>query len=66
MQTRRQQDRRKSTVRGVTGYDRRKVVRRHTLRKDTLMFASVEPSDYAALNASFSDFSIFTRFTHRK
>lgn len=66
MQIRRHQDRRKTTVRGVTGYDRRKSVRRRALRKDTLMFASVEPSEYAALNASFSDFSIFTRFTHRK
>jgi len=58
MQIRRHQDRRKTTVRGVTGYDRRKGERRRTLRKNTLMFASVEPSEYASLNKSYWDFTV--------
>jgi hypothetical protein len=61
MHSRRQQDRRKTTQRGVTGYDRRKGERRRTLRKDTLMFATVEPSEYAALDLSYLDFTVIRR-----
>ena len=61
MQMRRHKDRRKTIVRGVTGYDRRKSERRSALRKDTLMFATVEPSEYAALNASYLELSISGR-----
>jgi hypothetical protein len=56
MQIRKLQDRRKAIKRGV-GFDRRKLQR----RGDTIAFAPVMPSEYAALKADFPDFSILRR-----
>jgi len=56
MQIRRQQDRRTATQRGVTEYDRRKRNRRASLN-DAVAFAPIEPREYAALSAAYSDIS---------
>ncbi len=61
MQTRRQQDRRKTTQRGVTGYDRRKGERRGAVRVNDVTFTTVAPSEYVALNASYLDFTVIRR-----
>ncbi len=57
MQTRRLQNRRTTTVRGVTGYDRRKRERRAS-RDDAVAFAPVAPRENAELQADDLDFTI--------
>ena len=50
------QDRRTTTVRGVTGYDRRKQSRRAS-RDDAVAFAPVAPREYAEPQADGLDFT---------
>ena len=52
-----QQDRRTTTVRGVTGYDRRKRYRR-ALRNDAVAFTPVAPREHAKPQADDLDFTI--------
>ena len=56
MQTRKQ-DRRKATLRGVTGYDRRKRERRRALPGDAMTFAPGAPNEYAEPQADDLDFT---------
>ena len=51
------QDRRRTTLRGVTGYDRRKRNRRAS-QDDAVEFVPVAPSDYAEPQADDLDFTI--------
>jgi hypothetical protein len=60
MQTRRKQDRRTTTQRGVTGYDRRKQNRRAS-RDDAMAFIPVAPREHAELQAVDLDFTIVRR-----
>ena len=57
MQTRKQQNRRTTTVRGVTGYDRRKRERRAS-RDDAVAFSPGAPREHAELQADDLDFTI--------
>lgn len=57
MQTRKQQDRRKTTQRGVTGYDRRKRERRHALLDDAVATATGAPRENTKLQADDLDFT---------
>ena len=58
MQIRRPQDRRTTTVRGVTGYDRRKRERRRALLDAAVAFAPVAPREHAEPQADDLDFTI--------
>ena len=58
MQIRRPQDRRTTTVRGVTGYDRRKRERRRAVVADAVAVAPVAPKEHAELQADDLDFTI--------
>lgn len=60
MQLRKQKDRRTTTVRGVTGYDRRNRQRRASLDY-AVAFVPVAPRDYVGLQADDLDFSIVRR-----
>jgi len=57
MQTRKQQDRRKTTQRGVTGYDRRKRERRRASPNDPITFAPGVPMENAEPQADDLDFT---------
>lgn len=57
MRIRKQRDRRTTTVRGVTGYDRRKRQRRTSLDPD-VVFVPVATGEYVGLKADDLDFSI--------
>jgi hypothetical protein len=60
MQTRRQQDRRTATQRGVTGYDRRKRIRRAS-RDDAVAFIPGALSEHAEPQTDDLDFTIVRR-----
>jgi len=57
MQIRSLEDRRTTTVRGVTGYDRRRRNRR-ALLDDAVAFAPVAPREHAEPKADDLDFTI--------
>jgi len=61
MERRVQEDRRRTTVRGVTGYDRRKWTRRAS-QGDAVPFKPGTPTEYHEPQSDDLDFTIPKRF----